>query len=202
MADDYGDESGQRIYYALSRAAFAAAQRSGITASKHALSDTASRIEDALADARSQALSVGEEARGAGAPAYAKLDMRELEGVGAFEELKDAIHEDLESHGVGNGFLEGEDGHARLVFRVDDAPKVAERLEHIIGQTRDAAERAGRDAREPGHDGRKGPGRDQEPLDERARRARESSAALREEGTARGREAARAMAPRREERSQ
>lgn len=202
MADDYGDDSGQRLYDLLVRAGSMAAQRSGLAASEAAIHDTASRLEAALAGMRNQLVPPEAEAQGKGSPTYAKLDVRELAQVEGFAELRGIIHSDLESHGVGNGFVDGEDGRTHLVFKVEDAPRVAECLDRLIEETKAAAARAGRDARGRGARERD-PKRDcdGEPLEDRGRRAREASAAMRGGGTERHREEERVPAPRREERS-
>ena len=218
MADDYGDDSGQRLYDMIVRAGTVAAERSGLSARDGAMGEAAARIE--------------EEPRDGATPEYARLDVRELKAIDGFEELKGIIHSDLEAHGVGNGFVEGRDGRTELVFRLDDAPRVAECLDHLIEETRRAAERAERNARarddrdqdergragdshdEKGCDGDgragavRGDGkavarkdRDAEPLEDRGRRAREASEAMRDGSGARDRERGRDLAPRREERS-
>jgi hypothetical protein len=232
MADDYGDDSGQRLYDMIVRAGTVAAERSGLSARDGAMGEAAARIEEALSALRRQLGDhaapgqAREEPRGGAAPEYARLDVRELKAIDGFEELKGIIHSDLEAHGVGNGFVEGRDGRTELVFRLDDAPRVAECLDRLIEETRRAAERAERDARarddgdrdERGRDGEdrdddhtgetRGDGkavarkdRDAEPLEDRGRRAREASEAMRDGSGARDRERGRDLAPRREERS-
>lgn len=206
MADDYGDDSGQRLYDMIVRAGTVAAERSGLSARDGAMGETAARIEEALSALRRQLGDQAtpgparEEPRGGAAPEYARLDVRELKAIDGFEELKGIIHADLEAHGVGNGFVEGRDGRTELVFRLDDAPRVAECLDRLIEETRRAAERAERDAR-----ARDDGDRDAEPLEDRARRSREASEAMRDgsgaRDRARDRERGRDLAPRREERS-
>lgn len=202
MADDYGDDSGQRLYDLLVRAGSMAAQRSGLAAGEAAIHDTALRLEAALAGMRDQLGLPEAEAQGKGSPTYAKLDVRELAQVEEFAELRGIIHSDLEARGVGNGFVDGEDGRTHLVFKVEDAPRVAECLDRLIEETKAAAARAERDARGRGARERD-PKRDRdvEPLEDRGRRAREASAAMRGGGTERHREDERVPAPRREERS-
>ena len=212
MADDYGDDSGQRLYDMIVRAGTVAAERSGLSARDGAMGETAARIEEALSALRRQLGDQAtpgparEEPRGGAAPEYARLDVRELKAIDGFEELKGIIHADLEAHGVGNGFVEGRDGRTELVFRLDDAPRVAECLDRLIEETRRAAERAERDARAR-DDGRSAArkDRDAEPLEDRARRSREASEAMRDgsgaRDRARDRERGRDLAPRREERS-
>ena len=198
MADDYGDDSGQRLYDLLVRAGSVAAQRSGLAAGEAAIQATASRLETALAGMRGQ-LGLPEEApREDGAPTFAKLDMHELRRVEGFEELKGIIHSGLEARGVGNGFVDDEGGSTHLVFRVEDAPRVAECLDHLIEETRMAAARAEREAPEERGARRD---RDEEPLEDRGRRARQASEAMRDGGPDRRHEAERVPAPRREERS-
>ena len=238
MADDYGDDSGQRLYDMIVRAGTVAAERSGLSARDGAMGETAARIEEALSALRRQLGDQAapgparEEPRDGATPEYARLDVRELKAIDGFEELKGIIHSDLEAHGVGNGFVEGRDGRTELVFRLDDAPRVAECLDRLIEETRRAAERAERDARarddgdrdergragdshdEKGSavDGRAGESRgdgkavarkdrDAEPLEDRARRSREASEAMRDGAGSRDRERGRDIAPRREERS-
>ncbi len=232
MADDYGDDSGQRLYDMIVRAGTVAAERSGLSARDGAMGETAARIEEALSALRRQLgdqASPGaarEEQRVGAAPEYARLDVRELKAIDGFEELKGIIHSDLEAHGVGNGFVEGQGGRTELVFRLDDAPKVAECLDHLIEETRRAAERAERDARARDDKNRDDRGRtnevrgddrtsencsdgravaqkdrDAEPLEDRGKRAREASEAMRDGSGARDRERGRDLAPRREERS-
>lgn len=132
MADDYGDDSGQRLYDMIVRAGTVAAERSGLSARDGAMGETAAKIEEALSALRRQLGDQAtpgparEEPRDGATPEYARLDVRELKAIDGFEELKGIIHSDLEAHGVGNGFVEGRDGRTELVFRLDDAPRVAE----------------------------------------------------------------------------
>ena len=52
MADDYGDDSGQRLYDMIVRAGTVAAERSGLSARDGAMGETAARIEEALSALR------------------------------------------------------------------------------------------------------------------------------------------------------
>jgi hypothetical protein len=54
MADDFGDETGQRLYDLLLRIGSAVAQRSGLSSGELALRDAAQGLESALAVARDQ----------------------------------------------------------------------------------------------------------------------------------------------------
>lgn len=113
MADDYGDDSGQRLYDMIVRAGTVAAERSGLSARDGAMGEAAARIEEALSALRRQLGDQAapgparEEPRDGATPEYARLDVRELKAIDGFEELKGIIHSDLEAHGVGNGFVEG-----------------------------------------------------------------------------------------------
>lgn len=200
MAEDFGDEAGQRLVDWAARYAMYQARVGGPAHGERAMREAAEQLAKALEDARDllrDPSSAEVQTDVPALPEWAKLDLHEFQQMEGYEEIRSAIDAKLTSSSVEHALYE-EGGRAYLLFRSQDAPRVADCLDSLAGQARQAAdiaaERMREQARERGHDDR-----DREPLEQRAQRARESAEAISHGGEPE-REATRG-AQRREERS-
>ena len=178
MAEDVGDEAGQKLVDWATRFAMYHAHIGGADHGERAMREAADRLTRALESARDSLLDpAGAEVHteGPALPEWAKLDLREFQELDGYDEIRSAIDIRLTSSSVEHALYE-EGGHAYLLFRSQDAPRVAECLDSLAGQARQAAERAIEHVRE--HSQEIEDERDREPLDQRARRARESAEAI------------------------
>ena len=178
MAEDFGDEAGQKLVDWATRFAMYHAHIGGTDHGERAMREAAERLTRALESARDSLLDpAGAEVRtdGPALPEWAKLDLHEFQELDGYDEVRSAIDIRLTSLSVEHALYE-EGGHAYLLFRSQDAPRVAECLDSLVGQARQAAERAIELVRE--HSQEIEDERDREPLDQRARRARESAEAI------------------------
>lgn len=152
MATDFGDESGEKLFDWMLRV--------GQEAGQEALAKSAKGLAEAI---RSTCASI-EKSEGSGGVAaktteWAKLSMREFEDLPEYETLADMISAQLKKDGVEHAFAnEGENRF--LVFKVNEAPAVAQAFKRIEEAIPEACERA------------KGALAKAEPLKERATRAR------------------------------
>ena len=92
-------------------------------------------------------------------PEWAKLSMREFDGLPEYETLADMISAQLKKEGVEHAFA-NDGGKRFLVFKANEAPSVAQAFRRIEESIPEACERA------------KGALAKAEPLKERAARAR------------------------------
>ena len=178
MAEDFGDEAGQKLVDWATRFAMYHAHIGGADHGERAMREAADRLTRALESARDSLLDpAGAEVHteGPALPEWAKLDLHEFHELDGYDEIRSAIDIRLTSSSVEHALYE-EGGHAYLLFRSQDAPRVAECLDSLAGQARQAAERAIEHVRE--HSQEIEDERDREPLDQRARRARESAEAI------------------------
>ena len=178
MAEDFGDEAGQKLVDWATRFAMYHAHIGGADHGERAMREAADRLTRALESARDSLLDpAGTEVHteGPALPEWAKLDLHEFQELDGYDEIRSAIDIRLTSSSVEHALYE-EGGHAYLLFRSQDAPRVAECLDSLAGQARQAAERAIEHVRE--HSQEIEDERDREPLDQRARRARESAEAI------------------------
>ena len=179
MAEDFGDEASQRLVDWATRIAMYQVRIGGPTAGERAMRDAAEQLTRALESARDSLrdpASAEVRADGPALPEWAKLDLAEFQAMDGYEEIRSAIDLKLTSASLEHALYE-EAGHAYLLFRSQDAPQVAECFDQLAGQARVAAERAAERVREQARDvGRDG--RDREPLEQRAQRARESAEAI------------------------
>ena len=179
MAEDFGDEAGQKLVDWATRFAMYHAHIGGADHGERAMREAADRLTRALESARDSLLDpAGAEVHteGPALPEWAKLDLHEFQELDGYDEIRSAIDIRLTSSSVEHALYE-EGGHAYLLFRSQDAPQVAECFDQLAGQARVAAERAAERVREQARDvGRDG--RDREPLEQRAQRARESAEAI------------------------
>ena len=178
MAEDFGDEAGQKLVDWATRIAMYQVRIGGPSAGERAMRDAAEQLTKALEAARDSLrdpASAEVRTDGPALPEWAKLDLHEFQELDGYDEIRSAIDIRLTSSSVEHALYE-EGGHAYLLFRSQDAPRVAECLDSLAGQARQAAERAIEHVRE--HSQEIEDERDREPLDQRARRARESAEAI------------------------
>ena len=165
MADDYGDDSGQKILDDLTRFA----ERMGAAA----MIRRADHLHAALEHAK--ATTSQEKTRDGAEPVeYAKLDMHEFRTLDDYDGIKKIIEAKLRAHGVDTAWFADEQlGKEYLLFHVSDAQEVWQGLDELSRETEAAKakglERLGREAEKV---------RDERPLEERAKEARKASEAL------------------------
>ena len=165
MASDFGDESGEKLFDWF--------LRMGQDMSEEAMRASAEKLKSAIKNLRgdidSQTPDQEEEAR-----KFARLNMSEFEELPDYESLKAIIDERLDAAAIEHDFAKV-DGHDHLVFRVADAPEVDEVFAELEQNVDAELERAC-EAR----DIEKTQERDQEPLEDKAKAAREASKAAHE----------------------
>ena len=200
MAEDFGDEAGQKLVDWATRIAMYQVRIGGPSSGERAMRDAAEQLTKALEAARDSLrdpASAEVRADGPALPEWAKLDLAELQEMEGYDEIRSAIDAKLTSASVEHALYE-EGGHAYLLFRAQDAPQVADCFDSLASQAREAADRVAERVREQHRDVEHGD-RDREPLEQRAQRARESAEAI-SGGEAPERDLSRG-AQRREERS-
>lgn len=170
MADNFGDDAGQQFYDWAIRIGFEAVRRSGFVAGQRELRATVRRLEGALGNAGDAArpLSYAADDIRDLLPEFSKLDLRELRPLDGFDEIKSAVDSGLSADGAWHGFID-EGDKTWLVFRTADAAEVADSFDRLASVAREAGSRAEEEVRLVGE------GRDSEPLEDRAARAREAA---------------------------
>ncbi len=177
MAEDFGDDAGQQLYEWTMRIGLYASGRPGAGSSQEQVQRAVDRLTAALEHARDMAPdAAGHEAS---LPEYAKLDLHEFKGLDDFPAVRSAIDARLSSDGLLHYFNDDERGRSWLVFRTADAPGVSAGFDTLVGDARKAGERAAAEIRSLARCDREA-GRDEEPLSERASRARAASRAQEE----------------------
>lgn len=179
MAEDFGDEAGQKLVDWATRIAMYQARIGGPSRGERAMRDAAEQLTRALEAARDSLRDPASAEVREGAPSlpeWAKLDLADFQAMDGYEEIRSAIDAKLASASVEHALYE-EGGHAYLLFRSQDAPRVAECFDSLAGQAREAADRAAERVREQEREVGHGE-RDREPLEQRAQRARESAEAI------------------------
>lgn len=192
MAEDFGDEAGQRLLDWAMRIAVHQIRIGGPSSAEHAIREATEELTRALEAARDSLrdpASAEVRTDGPALPEWARLDLHEFQAMDDYGELRSAIDSKLTSASIEHAIFE-EGGHAYLLFRSQDAPRVAECFDQLSVQAREAAERAAeqvrQQVRDENRDGRgldadrdgNGSSRDREPLEQRAQRAREASEAI------------------------
>lgn len=163
MSSDYGDDSGEKMLEGFTRMG----ERMGVDA----MYRRSNRLQDALENARAQT-SPYECAEGDGETRveWAKLDMAEFRGAEDYGAIKQAVEERIRARGIEPAwFTDAEHGKEYLLFRITDAHDVWVCFDELSDEVGSAAERAAGKLRDI---------RDGRTLEERAREAREASAAL------------------------
>lgn len=206
MAEDFGDEAGQKLVDWATRVAMYQVRIGGPSSGERAMREAAEQLTRALEAAR-DSLRDPESAEVRtdvpALPEWAKLDLAEFQAMEGYDEIRSAIDAKLTSASLEHALYE-EGGHAYLLFRAQDAPQVADCFDSLATQAREAADRAAERVREQHRDMEhhrdvEHGDRDREPLEQRAQRARESAEAI-SSGEAPERDLSRG-AQRREERS-
>lgn len=183
---DFGDDAGQQVYDWMFRLAMTRLTSSGLTGSERALRQATDKLTAALEAARDSLRDpASAEVEADRMPEWAKLDMAEFQELEDFESVRGAIDAKLDEAKLAHAFYQ-EGDKTFLLFRTQDAPAVADAFDGLAASAREAAERAAKQLRlehEKAHSkGKsKAAGRDEEPLEERAQRAREASAAIADE---------------------
>lgn len=181
MAEDFGDDSGEKMLDNFSRFA----ERAGVEAMR-ARADAISRAcEHAKASASEKGAPWNEPTE------WAKLDMHEFREIEGYDELKPIIDAKLDAHGADHAWFQDERaGKEYLLFRIKDAQEVWDSFDELSHESTEAKERASEAAKRD-IDRSRAKKRDERPLDERADAARRASKELEREGGARSREHAR-----------
>lgn len=178
MAEDFGDEAGQRLIDWSVRFAMYNAHIGGPAYGERTMREAADRLAHALEEARDSLRDPASAEVQTGTPVlpeWARLDLHEFQELDGYEEVRSAIDLKLASASIEHALYE-EGGHAYLLFRSQDAPRVADCLDSLAGQARQAAEHAIEHIREQRQEIEES--RDREPLEQRAQRARESAEAI------------------------
>ena len=171
MASDYGDEAGSKMIDDF--------MRFGERMGERAMYARAAQMQKAFRNATRSAQELsGDHAPGGDAPEWAKLDMREFQGIEDYDAIKGIIGDRLAAHDVGSTwFPDPETGKEYLLFRIADAREVWQSFDELSRETDDAAAKAAERLREQ-HDKNPSRDRDDRTLDERAEDAREAAKAL------------------------
>ncbi|MBQ9021927.1 MAG: hypothetical protein IJ113_07980 [Eggerthellaceae bacterium] len=175
MASDYGDESGEKMLDSFTRFA----ERRG----EFAMRERAYEFKRACRNATEVAKEKGGESEALeSAPEWAKLDMREFQALEDYADFKEIIEAKLDAHGIEpNWFTDEQAGREYLLFRVKDAREVWASFKELEQESDGIAEKAAEAAKDKVAE--KHLDRDERPLDERAKQAREASKALEAERT-------------------
>lgn len=179
MAEDFGDEAGQKLVDWAIRIAMYQTRIGGPARGEQAMREAADQLTRALEAARDSLrdpASAEVRTDRPALPEWARLDLAEFQAMDGYEEIRSAIDAKLSSASLEHALYE-EGGHACLLFRSQDAKQVAECFDSLAGEARQAAERAAERVREQGRDVEHAE-RDREPLERRAQRARESAEAI------------------------
>lgn len=165
MASDFGDESGEKLFDWM--------LRMGQDAGQDAIRASAERLKGAIRNLRGQ---IEEAPEGAEQEVreYARLNLSEFEELEDYQTLREIIAERLDAAAIEHDFTQA-DGHDCLVFRVADAPEVDEVFAGLERDVDVAAERACE-----AKDRELAQARDDEPLEDKARAAKEASKAAHE----------------------
>ena len=172
MADDFGDDSGEKLFDTVFRI--------GERAGERAMIRRANGMSRAFGNARD---AKAEPADADAGVEWARLDMHEFEELEGHVAAKAAIESKLKAKGVESVWFEDQAAKREyLLFRVEDAEAVADALDELSHETEEARDRASEKFKDD-----KDNQRDARTLDERAKDARETSEAL-DKGTARARQ--------------
>lgn len=170
MASDYGDESGEKMLDSFTRFA----ERRG----EFAMRERAYEFKRACRNATEVAKEKGgEPLTPESAPEWAKLDMHEFQALEDYQDFREIIEAKLDAHGIEpSWFVDEQAGKEYLLFRVKDAREVWASFDELERDADGIAEKAAENAK--GKVAEKHLERDERPLEERAKQAREASKAL------------------------
>lgn len=169
MANDFGDESGEKLFDWM--------LRMGQDASETVIRERAEKLKSAIHNLRGKVSDPSVEEAGQ-AHEYARLNLSEFEELPDYASLREIIDERLHATAIEHDIVEL-DGHDRLIFKVADAPEVDEVFKNLEQDVDVAADRAC-EAREQEHMKELSEARDAEPLEVKAKAAKEASRAARD----------------------
>ena len=164
MPSDFGDESGEKLVDWL--------EYIGQNAGDSVMCASAEKLKDAFHRARADSTVMGtmNESEEMNAT-WAKLNMRDFEALPEYDTLKEIIGKRLDA--IEHDFYRDEGGRDWLLFKTEDAVEVSEAFRDLEERTDKALDeslqRRGKTREQA---------RDEIPLDERAKSAREASKAL------------------------
>lgn len=203
MHDDFGDEAGGRLVDWMMKVG----QEAGIEAASAAADKLAAAFRNARGAAEGGKEDLAERKD------WAKLDMREFQAIEGWPELRELIDGKLEDAGIRHEFFEEpQSGKTVLIYRIEDAPRLAQAFRELEEATEAAKahaieaigqEKAQVQAKGPGHGSKEAQAaakgrdpRDSEALESKAAAARKASAEVERNGHGigerrRGREQAR-----------
>ena len=166
MPSDFGDESGERLVDWL--------EYIGQSAGDSVMCSTADKLKSAFHRARADSTVMGamNESEGLNAT-WAKLNMRDFEALPEYDTLKELIGKRLDADAIEHDFYRDERGRDWLLFKTEDAAEVSEAFRDLEERTDKALDeslqRRGKTREQA---------RDEIPLEERAKSAREASKAV------------------------
>ena len=165
MPSDFGDESGEKLVDWM--------RRGGEDMGDAAMQASAKKLQEAFRNAREGVTGAeGADAPGQQGREWARLNMREFSELPEYESIKQVIDESLHREALEHSFATVED-REYLVFKVADAPAVATCFEQLERQTELAASKAAEGRAKALDRGREAI--DAEPLEEKAKAAKEAS---------------------------
>lgn len=172
MASDYGDEAGEKLFDWMARI--------GQNAGVNAMESAADKFATALHHAKGSKAETLKDESGKTAD-WGKLDLSEFSDIEGYPELKDILSTKLRNASVEHVFFNDEKaGKEHLLFRMEDAPKLAAAFDELI----ESVDKTRADVRETLQAVRgKEKARDAQPLDDRAAQARKASDAIAAERT-------------------
>lgn len=147
MPNDFGDESGEKLFDWMLRLG----QEAGQAAMAHSAARVSMAFRNAVGEiGHGQSAAAGIE-RASEATEWAKLNLHEFKGLPEFETIKEIIDANLDREALSHEFFsEGEKSY--LIFRVGDAPEVARCFDELAQETTQAAKKAEQQlSREKGH---------------------------------------------------
>lgn len=163
MPSDYGDEAGEKLFDWM----LGIAQDS----SESIMLKSAERLKSAFHNARGSIEQDGE-AQPDNTERWVKLNMQEFTDLPEYQTIQEVIEEELAERGVEHSFIQ-EENETFLLFKAADAPDVSEAFAELEERSEKACEKAlearGKSREEI---------RDSEPLEERAKAARDASKAI------------------------
>ena len=166
MPSDFGDESGERLVDWL--------EYIGQSTGDNVMCASAEKLKSAFHRARADSTVMGvmNDEEGLNA-AWVKLNMRDFEALPEYDTLKELIGKRLDADAVEHDFYRDERGRDWLLFKTEDAAEVSEAFRDLEERTDKALDeslqRRGKTCEQA---------RDEVPLEERAKSAREASKAI------------------------
>lgn len=169
MASDFGDESGEKLFdwmLCMGQDASETIIRENAEKLKSAIHNLRGKVADPPAEDANQARE------------YARLNLSEFEELPDYASLREIISERLDAAAIEHDIVELE-GHDHLIFKVSDAPEVDEVFKGLEQDVDVAADKAC-EAHEQARLEELSEARDSEPLEAKAKAAKEASKAARD----------------------